>query len=325
MTALDDDVNGPDADRTESARHQTTRPEAAPHGSAHRESGKPPVSVLGLGPMGYALAAAFLSAGHPVTVWNRTPGRARDLPGRGAAETVSAEAAIRAGQVVVACLVDYPAVRASVGDRSAHWTGRFLVNLSSGAPAEARAMAGWAAENGVPYLDGAILTPTPAIGTPAARILYSGDAAVHEATSSTLAALGGTGTYLGGDPGRACAYDVALLDLFVTAVHGLVHAFALAAAEDIAPGDLAPYAAGMGALLPEMAARFAAQLRAGVFPGDRSTLASAASALAHILAEAESHGLDTGILAAAKSVTDRAVAQGHGAEGLARLATLLSG
>lgn len=35
-----------------------------------------PVTVLGLGPMGRALASAFLAAGHPVTVWNRTPGRA---------------------------------------------------------------------------------------------------------------------------------------------------------------------------------------------------------------------------------------------------------
>ncbi|MER6985206.1 NAD(P)-binding domain-containing protein, partial [Streptomyces carpinensis] len=38
-----------------------------------------PVSVLGLGPMGTALASAFLAAGHPLTVWNRTPGRAGGL------------------------------------------------------------------------------------------------------------------------------------------------------------------------------------------------------------------------------------------------------
>lgn len=31
------------------------------------------VTVLGLGPMGAALASAFLAAGHPTTVWNRTP------------------------------------------------------------------------------------------------------------------------------------------------------------------------------------------------------------------------------------------------------------
>ncbi|WP_234436505.1 NAD(P)-binding domain-containing protein, partial [Streptomyces sp. XY511] len=37
------------------------------------------VTVLGLGPMGRSLAAAFLAAGLPTTVWNRTPGRDREL------------------------------------------------------------------------------------------------------------------------------------------------------------------------------------------------------------------------------------------------------
>lgn len=35
-----------------------------------------PVSVLGLGLMGQALARAFPRAGHPTTVWNRTPAKA---------------------------------------------------------------------------------------------------------------------------------------------------------------------------------------------------------------------------------------------------------
>ncbi|MFE9591115.1 NAD(P)-binding domain-containing protein [Streptomyces sp. NPDC006294] len=37
---------------------------------------KAPVTLLGLGDMGTALARAWLAAGHPLTVWNRT--RARD-------------------------------------------------------------------------------------------------------------------------------------------------------------------------------------------------------------------------------------------------------
>ncbi|MFD4375859.1 NAD(P)-binding domain-containing protein, partial [Streptomyces sp. NPDC058527] len=43
-----------------------------------------PVTVIGLGSMGSALAAAFLAAGHPTTVWNRTPERAAPRPGGGA-------------------------------------------------------------------------------------------------------------------------------------------------------------------------------------------------------------------------------------------------
>ncbi|MFB7152975.1 NAD(P)-binding domain-containing protein, partial [Streptomyces virginiae] len=48
------------------------------------------VTVLGLGPMGRSLAAAFLAAGLPTTVWNRTPGRDRELVERGAVSAATA-------------------------------------------------------------------------------------------------------------------------------------------------------------------------------------------------------------------------------------------
>jgi phosphoglycerate dehydrogenase-like enzyme len=47
------------------------------------------VTVLGLGAMGSALAGAFLAAGRPVTVWNRTQGKAGELVARGATEATT--------------------------------------------------------------------------------------------------------------------------------------------------------------------------------------------------------------------------------------------
>lgn len=282
-----------------------------------------PVTVLGLGPMGRALASAFRAAGHPVTVWNRTPGKAGDLLDRGAVAAESVEAAVRAGTVVVACLIDYDAVRATLDASPADWEGRRLVNLTSGEPAQARRMARWAATRGIDYLDGAILTPTPAIGTPSATVLYSGAPAVHEAVRDTMAAVGGTAAYLGDDPGRASAYDVALLDVFATSVNGVMHAFALASAEGIEPERFAGLATGIGGLLPELITRCAQQIRTGRYPGDRSTIASAASGITHVINTAASHGIDVGMLTAARDVIDRAVAAGHGQEGLARLTTVL--
>ncbi|MER5356332.1 NAD(P)-binding domain-containing protein [Kitasatospora sp. NPDC002551] len=49
------------------------------------------MAVLGLGLMGRALAGAFLHAGHPTTVWNRTPGKAAELAEESAALGVSTE------------------------------------------------------------------------------------------------------------------------------------------------------------------------------------------------------------------------------------------
>lgn len=273
--------------------------------------------------MGRALAAAFLDAHHPVTLWNRTPGKAGDLVDRGAVAADSVQDAVRAGRVVVACLIDYDAVRATLDQAPTDWEDRCLVNLTSGEPAQARRMARWATTHGIAYLDGAILTPTTAIGTPSATVLFSGPRDVHEAVAETMAAVGGTSVCLGDDPGRAAAYEIALLDVFATSVTGVAHAFALASAEGIEPERFAAFATGIGGLLPEMITRFAGQIRTGRYPGERSTIASAASGITHIINTATSHGIDVGMLTAARRTLDRAVADGHGPEGLARLTTVL--
>ncbi|MEV6026309.1 NAD(P)-binding domain-containing protein [Streptomyces sp. NPDC052036] len=194
-----------------------------------------PVTVLGLGPMGRALAPAFLEVRHPVTVWNRTPGKAGDLIARGAMAANSVQDAVRAGQVIIACLIDYDAVRATLEPSQADWENRWLVNLTSGEPAQARQMSQWTAARGFHYLDGAILTPSSAIGTSSAAVLFSGARDVYEAVQETMAAVGGTAVHLSDDPGQASAYEVALLDNFATSVNGIVHAFALASAEGIEP------------------------------------------------------------------------------------------
>ena len=48
------------------------------------------VTVLDLGPMARTLAGAFLNACLSTTVWNRTPGRDRELVERGAVGARSA-------------------------------------------------------------------------------------------------------------------------------------------------------------------------------------------------------------------------------------------
>ncbi len=68
------------------------------------------VSVLGLGAMGHALAAALVAAGHTTTVWNRSAGRADGLVEQGAAVAATAGAAVRAGELVVVCLLDHASV-----------------------------------------------------------------------------------------------------------------------------------------------------------------------------------------------------------------------
>ncbi|MCP9951716.1 hypothetical protein LUX39_28080 [Actinomadura madurae] len=62
------------------------------------------------------------------------------------------------------------------------------------------------------------MTPTTTIGTPDAVFLYSGPDELYREHRPVLDALGGGHTHLGEDIGRAAAYDIALLDIFWTAM-----------------------------------------------------------------------------------------------------------
>lgn len=281
------------------------------------------VAVIGLGPMGHALASAFLSAGHPTTVWNRTATRADALVERGARRAASVADAARAAAVVVVCLRDDDAVGEVLEPAAEALRGRTLVNLTSATPGQARARGAWSDRHGVDYLDGVILTPTPTIGTSAAKFLYCGSASAHRGSQHVLAALGDDGTYLGDDPGQAAARDVAFLAFFWLSVLGLVHGLALARAEAVPAGQFTPSAHAIAAMLPEMAARFAAQLESSTFPGERSTIASGAAGLGHLVEAAAEHGFDTTVLDSSNTFLQRALAAGHGDDGLARLADIL--
>jgi 3-hydroxyisobutyrate dehydrogenase-like beta-hydroxyacid dehydrogenase len=70
------------------------------------------VGFLGLGAMGSAVAGRLVAAGHEVTAWNRSPGRAEPI---GAATAGSPEAAL-ALPVSFSMLADDVAVEAVLTD-----------------------------------------------------------------------------------------------------------------------------------------------------------------------------------------------------------------
>lgn len=283
------------------------------------------VTVLGLGPMGRALAGAFLDAGVRTTVWNRTPGREGDLAERGAVLAASAEDAVAASALTVICLVNYDATDSVLRQPAVTdaLKGRALVNLSADIPERARDTGRWAAEHGIGYLDGAIMTPTPSIGTPAGVFLHSGPEPLYAEHRPVLDALGGVHTHLGEDIGRAAAYDVALLDIFWTSMTGYVHALAVARAEGIPARELAPFAQGIGAILPPLFAEWADDVDSGSYSGEGNPLTSAVSTMAHVVHASEAHGIDASVMRAAEALAVRAVDRGHGADGFTRVTQVL--
>ena len=284
------------------------------------DSSRTPVTVIGLGPMGEALATAFVDAGHPTTVWNRTAARARAVVAKGAVLAASPTEAAAASPLVIVCVLDYDASDAILLPIADTLKGRTLINLTADTPARSRAAADWAAEHGIDYVDGAVMSPDHTIGGPSAVVIYSGSEDVFRAHEGTLAAIGGSHTHLGADHGRAAGYDLALLDIFWTSMSGLAHAYALAEAEGVSAADLAPFAQGIIGLLPELVTDMAERIDRRSFPADGSSITSNLATMDHIVHAARDRGMDPGPLGAVRPFARAVVDAGHGHENAARLA-----
>ncbi|MFI1357287.1 NAD(P)-dependent oxidoreductase [Streptomyces sp. NPDC020898] len=301
-----------------------------PHATFGTTSGtpsKPPVTLLGLGDMGTALARSWLAAGHPLTVWNRTPAKAGPLVDEGARKTATAAGALEsAAGPVILCLLD----DASVGEtlEAADLHGKDLINLTTSTPDQARRRARWAQERGARFLDGGIMAVPPMIGRPetGGYVLYSGDHALFERHRETLEVPAGA-RFVGADPGHAALHDVALLSAMTGMFAGLTHAFALVAPEkDLDRAGLATLLTEWLGAMAGAAHGMAAQLESGDYTeGVTSNLAMMTAANAALLATAQEQHVDPRLLAPYMELMSRRVAQGYGDEGSAGLVGLLGG
>lgn len=278
------------------------------------------VSVLGLGPMGSALANSLLSAGVPTTVWNRTAARAEPLVAAGAQSVPDVGDAVRAADLVVVCLRDHHAAREVLGgvERTAY-EGRTVVNLTSATPADARATATWARERGIRYVTGAIMVPTPLIGSPEALILYAGPAAAVERHRPVLAHLAGRVDYLGEDHGLAPLHDTAMLGIFFAGMTSFLQAAATMSANGVKAEDFLPYGQVMLSILPATIEALAGDVDRGTYPGDEDNIAMELAALEHVVEASVQSGVDARLPEVMRDLARRAVAAGDGHLGWSRI------
>ena len=283
------------------------------------QAGPTPVTMIGLGLMGRALAAAFLADGHPTTVWNRSAGKADELVAGGAALAASARDAVTAGPLVIICLTDYRAVRELLEPLADELAGRVLINLTSGTSQEARDLAAWAADRDVTYLDGVILAVPQAIGTADAVLLYSGPPAAFEAHESTLRSLAAATTYLGADHGLSPLYDMAVLTVMWNVLNGFLHGAALLTAAQVEAATFAPFANQLIATMAGWITAYGDQIDAGRYPADDSTIDTHRAAMDHLIHEGAALGVNVELSELIKKLADRAVASGRGGDSYAAM------
>lgn len=278
------------------------------------ESTRTPITVLGLGAMGRALALAFLRGGHPTAVWNRTPGKDAESVAAGATAAATINEAVQAGDLIVVCLLDHESVHTVLDPVVGDLTGRAVVNLTSTTPNEARELATWAGSHAIDYLDGGIMAVPGMIGQPAAAILYSGSKTVFGEHTPALELLG-SAEYFGEDAGTASLYDFALLSGMYTMFAGFSHGAAMMRTAGVSATEFAtravPWLTAMAQVIPLTTKAIDSP---GDYEGQSLDFTKAAvDAIARASSEA---GVGLDVIAPIKALTDRQVAEGHGPESL---------
>jgi 3-hydroxyisobutyrate dehydrogenase len=176
------------------------------------------VAILGLGAMGSRMAARLLAGGHAVTVWNRTPMRARPLADLGARVAKSAREAAESSRIVIAIVRDDDASRAVWLDPQSG----ALPALAQGAIAiESSTLSyGWTIElahkfkeHKRAFLDAPVVGSRPQAEAGQIIHVVGGDPAVLEEATPVLAAIGGARHWCG-DVGSGTAVKLAVNALF---------------------------------------------------------------------------------------------------------------
>jgi len=279
------------------------------------------ITVVGLGKMGAALAWALHHAGHDVTVWNRSSGKTQPFHDAKVAVAPDLATAVASSDVVLVCIDNYPVVKAALGkpDVLSKLVGKTLVHLSTGTPLEAADMAEWMKEQGVAYLDGAILCGPPSIGQADGMIVVSGEKPAANVAAPFLSALAGDNRYVGEKPGAAAALDLAWLSLRYGTFLSLTHAANICASEGV----------GVEALMAvepdrEDIQSYGAVIRDNAYHEATATLKVWAEALERIRTQANDAGINSEFPDLVADMFGRAQDAGYGQDNVMSLIKILN-
>src|SRR5439155_16800115 len=122
------------------------------------------IAFLGLGQMGAPMATRLLQAGHELTVWNRTPDRAKPLAAGGATVAGSPAEAVAGAAFAITMLATPEALQEVVlggnGLAKALGPGQVYIDMSTVGPNTVRAIAA-KLPNGVAIVDAPVRGSVP--------------------------------------------------------------------------------------------------------------------------------------------------------------------
>jgi 3-hydroxyisobutyrate dehydrogenase-like beta-hydroxyacid dehydrogenase len=297
-------------------RHQAGAKEMTGH---HRT----PVSVVGLGSMGRALAEAFIDAGHRTTVWNRTAAKAAPLVSKGAVHAQTIDEATAASPLIIACLTTYESTIEALEPATATLKGRALVILNSGSPAGARRMADWARGHGARYLGGAIKNVPSAVGADDTLLYYGGDKTVFDQFAPTLRVLGGDTVYLGADPDLAALYEMAVGGTLLPALVGFFQGAAALQARGLEAASMVRFSVKWFEMINSVLPVFAEEIDRCDYSKPASSVNLFLAGVSHDVELAREANLDMEWHKPFHDLLKRAVDAGYGDQSISALTEIL--
>src|SRR3982075_1384665 len=160
------------------------------------------LGYLGLGMMGFPMARRLVNAGHDVTVWNRSSGKAAALLEAGAKSTAHPCDVAATASIIFMCVTDAHAVEEVVfgpdGIATARGQGKVVVDFSSIHPDAARAIAArLKAANGMGWIDAPVSGGTKGAEEGTLAVMAGGDAADIERVRPYVLAMARRLTHMG--------------------------------------------------------------------------------------------------------------------------------
>ncbi len=279
------------------------------------------VGFCGLGTMGRAMAANLRRAEFLLTVWNRSPGRATELLGLGAAEAATPRAVAGASDIVVICVSDSPDVEAVLfgtdGVAEGARSGALVVDCSTISPAASRDFGARLAEQGVAMVDAPVSGGSEGAQKGTLTIMVGGDEVDVARARPVLEAMGSSITHmgpLGAGQATKAVNQVVLCGTYLGVAEGLV----LAMRNGLDPEQVVA-ALGGGA-----AASWVLENRSGRMIADEYPLGFKVSLhlkdVVIALAMARESGVAMPVAAMAAQIENGLVAQGYGDDDVSALA-----
>jgi 3-hydroxyisobutyrate dehydrogenase-like beta-hydroxyacid dehydrogenase len=248
------------------------------------------ISVIGLGAMGSALAQTLLRAGYAVSVWNRSPGKAKALREAGAEVADTAAAAIAASPVTITCIASHDQTIELLESCAGELGGKTIIELSTGGASEAEKLSTMLAAQGASWLIGIINAYPTAIGKTETVLTVVGDPVVWKNCEAAIKALGGSSAHVGTEAGMCAALFAALFTTRQGFMFGMIYGGLVCKAAGIPLDAFAkqiPVSLGM---LPSYHQYFADTVPGGNFDNPPASMSTYAAALDDALSTFESTG-----------------------------------